>query len=327
MITKLLSSRSLLTQFLVFNLLAFIILGFFTFLYLKAIQPELIAKQSSKHLRIIKNIEANLNIKKIDINKENLKSFLTEYKYLFDEVDQIRFVDKNNNILFDSIFLDIDQNVFYKTSQVDQISLNEKEENAKITANNDIKKDLVNDPFFKKHTQRFTEENSFSAFEQLKKNFIVHTFFNLSLENEYPLFIIVSEVSNEIMLAVEERKNFVLRSVIVVAIVISIFSLFLNAYIIKPIRLLNIFANDTSPEKKNMNVVHKIETRTDEIGNLSRSLNEMTSKLYNRIDLAERFASDLTHEIRNPLASLKGASELLNNTSDNLKREKLLKIV
>jgi two-component system, OmpR family, sensor histidine kinase ChvG len=129
------------------------------------------------------------------------------------------------------------------------------------------------------------------------------------------------------MLAVEERKNFVLRSVIVVAIVIAIFSLFLNAYIIKPIRLLNIFANDTSPEKKNMNVVHKIETRTDEIGNLSRSLNEMTSKLYNRIDLAERFASDLTHEIRNPLASLKGASELLNNTSDNLKREKLLKIV
>jgi two-component system sensor histidine kinase ChvG len=129
------------------------------------------------------------------------------------------------------------------------------------------------------------------------------------------------------MLAVEERKNFVLRSVIVVAIVISIFSLFLNAYIIKPIRLLNIFANDTSPEKKNMSLVHKIETRTDEIGNLSRSLNEMTSKLYNRIDLAERFASDLTHEIRNPLASLKGASELLNNTNDNTKREKLLKIV
>ena len=250
MITKLLSSRSLLTQFLVFNLLAFIILGFFTFLYLKAIQPELVSKQSDKHLRIIKNIEANLNIKKINIDKESLKIFLTEYKYLFDEIDQIRFVDKNNNILFDSIFLDIDQNVFLKTSPIDQIRLNDKEENLKIGENNDIKKDLVNDPFFKKYTQKFKEENSFSVFELLKKNFIVHTFFNLSLENKYPLFIIVSEVSNEIMLAVEERKNFVLRSVIVVAIVISIFSLFLNAYIIKPIRLLNIFANDTSPEKK-----------------------------------------------------------------------------
>ena len=187
MITKLLSSRSLLTQFLVFNLLAFIILGFFTFLYLKAIQPELVSKQSDKHLRIIKNIEANLNIKKINIDKESLKIFLTEYKYLFDEIDQIRFVDKNNNILFDSIFLDIDQNVFLKTSPIDQIRLNDKEENLKIGENNDIKKDLVNDPFFKKYTQKFKEENSFSVFELLKKNFIVHTFFNLSLENKYPL--------------------------------------------------------------------------------------------------------------------------------------------
>ena len=53
----------------------------------------------------------------------------------------------------------------------------------------------------------------------------------------------------------------------------------------------------------------------------------MTSSLYDRIDLAERFASDLTHEIRNPLASLKGASELLINTNDDVKRNKLLKII
>ncbi len=53
----------------------------------------------------------------------------------------------------------------------------------------------------------------------------------------------------------------------------------------------------------------------------------MTNTLYDRIDLAERFASDLTHEIRNPLASLKGASDLLNDTEDDTKRNKLLKII
>ena len=53
----------------------------------------------------------------------------------------------------------------------------------------------------------------------------------------------------------------------------------------------------------------------------------MTNTLYDRIDLAERFASDLTHEIRNPLASLKGASDLLNTTNDDIKRDKLLKII
>jgi Signal transduction histidine kinase len=129
------------------------------------------------------------------------------------------------------------------------------------------------------------------------------------------------------MLAVEERKNFVLRSVVVAAVIILIFSLFLNAYIIKPIRELNVFANQASPERKKINFTNKIENRDDEIGNLSRSLREMTNTLYDRIDLAERFASDLTHEIRNPLASLKGASDLLNDTEDDTKRNKLLKII
>ena len=68
-------------------------------------------------------------------------------------------------------------------------------------------------------------------------------------------------------------------------------------------------------------------SRDDEIGNLSRSLTNMTTKLYQRIELAERSASDLTHEIRNPLASLKSASELLNTTKDEEKKIKLLKIL
>ena len=53
----------------------------------------------------------------------------------------------------------------------------------------------------------------------------------------------------------------------------------------------------------------------------------MTDNLYKRIEFAERFASDLTHEIRNPLASLKAASELLPNAKDSEKKAKLLGIL
>jgi len=53
----------------------------------------------------------------------------------------------------------------------------------------------------------------------------------------------------------------------------------------------------------------------------------MTKDLYKRINVAETFSSDLAHEIRNPLTSLKGASEVLDNTSDVEKRKKLLKII
>ena len=315
MITRLLSSRSLLTQFLVFNLFVFIILSFFTFLYLKAIQPELVLKQSNKHLRVIKNIEANLNIQKIKVNGKQLKKFLIKSKFLLDEVDQIIFLDEKKNILFDSIFLDIDQDVFSKPIKIEEYSLTNipKKDTALV---NNLKQDFTNKNFFSEQILRLDN-----------KNFVVHTFSKILLENKERLNIVISEVSNEIMLAVEERKNFVLRSVLVTAIIISIFSLFLNAYIIKPIRALNIFANQASPERKKNQLSSQIENRDDEIGNLSRSLSEMTSSLYERIDLAERFASDLTHEIRNPLASLKGASELLNNMNDNNQRNKLLKII
>ena len=143
------------------------------------------------------------------------------------------------------------------------------------------------------------------------------------------MIITISEISNEINIAVQERKNFVIRSVLIAAIVIIIFSLFLNNYIIKPIRSLNFFAKQISFD--NPNSINQIGTefnkRDDEIGNLSNSLSDMTNKLYQRIELAERFASDLTHEIRNPLASLKGASDLLNLTKDEKQKVKLLKVL
>ena len=48
----------------------------------------------------------------------------------------------------------------------------------------------------------------------------------------------------------------------------------------------------------------------------------MTEDLYKRINIAETFSSDLAHEIRNPLTSLKGASEVLDNTENSDKRKR-----
>jgi phospholipid/cholesterol/gamma-HCH transport system ATP-binding protein len=58
------------------------------------------------------------------------------------------------------------------------------------------------------------------------------------------------------------------------------------------------------------------------ICDLIRSLNDALgdSSIIVTHDVAETFSSDLAHEIRNPLTSLKGASEVLENTTDNEKR-------
>ena len=53
----------------------------------------------------------------------------------------------------------------------------------------------------------------------------------------------------------------------------------------------------------------------------------MTNELTKRISHAENFSTDLVHEIRNPLASLKSASEILHDTADVEQRIKLIDIL
>ena len=326
MITNLLTTKSLLRQFLTFNFFVFVILGFFTFLYLLAIEPELINKKSKKHQNIIENISLNLSNQKVRGDKESLEIFLYKSNFILDEVDQIRFYNFQKNILADSSLIDIDRKSLFVTERIQTLGINEQAalEQDKQNFKNISKIDHI----FLKDISEISEQKFYIYPETKNNNLIVHTSSVLNLGSE-KIIITISDISNEIILAVEERKNFVLRSVFIAAIVILIFSLFLNNYIIKPIRSLNFFAKQISYDnpKSKSEIGIEFQKRDDEIGNLSKSLTDMTNQLYQRIELAERFASDLTHEIRNPLASLKGASDLLNQTKDENQKLKLLRVL
>ena len=326
MITNLLSSKSLLRKFLAFNLFVFIILGFFTFLYLLAIEPELISKKSRKHQNIIQNISLNLKNQKINYDQNTLKNFLYKSNFILDEVDQIRFFNLEKKLIIDSSLIDIDRKSFFATERIETLAINEKiNQKENIEDNKNILK--TDYPFLKEINSKLNQKFYIYP-EDKNNNLVLHTSSILNLSNK-KVIITISEISNEISIAVQERKNFVLRSVLIATVVLLIFSFFLNNYIIRPIRSLNIFANQISydnPKSKNDVSIH-FDKRDDEIGSLSKSLSHMTNKLYQRIELAERFASDLTHEIRNPLASLKGASDLLNQTKDENQKLKLLRIL
>ena len=73
--------------------------------------------------------------------------------------------------------------------------------------------------------------------------------------------------------------------------------------------------------------IDNLKNRNDELGLLSNSLDDMTLELQKRISHAENFSTDLVHEIRNPLASLKSASEILNDTKEADERLKLINIL
>ena len=64
--------------------------------------------------------------------------------------------------------------------------------------------------------------------------------------------------------------------------------------------------------------------RKDEIGDLARALEDLTTRLDAHIRLLESFAGDIAHEFKNPLASIRAAAEVLASTETPVERERLL---
>ena len=106
------SSSSILRKFLVFNLIVFLVLGMFTFLYLKAIKPNLVVDRSTQHLEIIKNTTDHINRLNIEFTKESITEFLLGARFLFQNLDRVQLYDLNSNLLADTDTLDLAQNIF-----------------------------------------------------------------------------------------------------------------------------------------------------------------------------------------------------------------------
>ena len=140
-------------------------------------------------------------------------------------------------------------------------------------------------------------------------------------------YLAISENANDIKSAIDERKTFILRTVIFIAIVIFIFSFVLNRYFLRPIKSLVAYTKIIKEKSRKKTNINELKGRNDELGTLSNSLDDMTSELQKRISHAENFSTDLVHEIRNPLTSLKSASEILHETDNQSQRSKLIDIL
>lgn len=67
--------------------------------------------------------------------------------------------------------------------------------------------------------------------------------------------------------------------------------------------------------------------RPDEIGRLSGALRGMVSALFERIEGNEQFAADVSHEIKNPLASLRSAVGTLRLAKKEEHRQRMLDVI
>lgn len=117
-------------------------------------------------------------------------------------------------------------------------------------------------------------------------------------------------------------------TVFAAALSITIFvSLYLAGTIASPLRKLARAAEDVRAGKARHAAIPDLTHRRDEIGELSESLRAMTQALLDRMDSIERFAADVSHEIKNPLTSLRSAVETAAIVKDEKDQKRLLEII
>ena len=328
MFSSLIKNLSILKKFLFINLLIFIFIGTLTIIYLNYVQPNLIKKKTSLQIEVINNTINNLNRLNIEFEKNEVKKFLLSTRFLFQNLDRVIFFNESFEILADTDTLDLDPRSFSSRIEIVEFDLQNNQDKEKITdelINSEKKSEFeetlqaysISDDYGKPVT--FTNETY--------NKFKLSTIKNVLIDDENVGYILISQNANDVKTAINERKTFVIRTAILIAVVIFIFSLVLNRYFLKPIKnLVNYTENIKEKSKKKIDIKSLIK-RNDELGTLSLSLDEMTNELQKRVNTAENFSTDLVHEIRNPLASLKSASELLEVTNSNPEKEKLTKIL
>ena len=216
-----LKNLSILRKFLFINFLIFIIIGLITILYLNSVQPNLIKAKQSKHIEILNNTIGHFNRLNIAFNQDEIRNFLFSTRFLFQNLDRVTIFDNEFNLIGDTDTLDLDPRSFNQTSEVIQMdNLNEK--SIKIE-NNQSEKDEAKVLTLNKRVENYSLSKElgkpFTFIEENYNQFILVTLKNVSKDSGNVGYIAISENSLDIKAAIEERKNFILRTAILVAIV------------------------------------------------------------------------------------------------------------
>jgi len=106
-----------------------------------------------------------------------------------------------------------------------------------------------------------------------------------------------------------------------------ILGMYLSQSIVGPITTLARRANQVRLNQGQSLTLPDLINRRDEIGILARDLSAMTDELNARMKATASFAADVSHELKNPLTSLRSAVETMARLDDKAQQDKLMQII
>lgn len=141
------------------------------------------------------------------------------------------------------------------------------------------------------------------------------------------LFHIVSKNKVEEYVSQFQKFNVEMKAIrvkfsvtfVIFALIGAIIILLVLRQIVKPVKQLSIAAKEVA--KGNFNVQLK-ETGSDEIGRLNKDFNTMVHQLKSMDTLRKDFVSNVSHEFRTPMTSLKGFAVLLRDSELSKEQQK-----
>ncbi|MBZ9684614.1 sensor histidine kinase [Mesorhizobium sp. CO1-1-7] len=139
--------------------------------------------------------------------------------------------------------------------------------------------------------------------------------------------LMLSTEGGDIDKIVAAERKAILRVFGIAALVTAILSMLLASTIANPLRRLSAAAVRVRRGVKSREEIPDFSDRQDEIGNLSIAVRDMTNALYARIEAIESFAADVSHELKNPLTSLRSAVETLPLAKNDTSRARLMEII
>ena len=139
--------------------------------------------------------------------------------------------------------------------------------------------------------------------------------------------LLLSKDGSEIEASLRSVRIDILKIFALAIAVTVMLSFYLAGTIARPIRRLAAAAELVRHGQGRNVPIPDFRDRRDEIGDLSGSIRDMTQALYNRMDAIERFAADVAHEIKNPLASLRSAVETVGRVTEPTRQARLMAII
>lgn len=137
--------------------------------------------------------------------------------------------------------------------------------------------------------------------------------------------LMLSADTGDIFVAVQDVRLTIIQFFCASLFITLLMSLFLAKTIVRPVLKLARSADQISLGGKSD--IPDLSSRNDEIGDLSRSLKDMTEILAKQIDAVASFAADVAHELKNPLTSMRSAIETMEYAKTEENSRKLREII